>query len=175
MTEKKYLVPLLLIGLGVAFIFVSIMVTLTRGNSALWIAKKIKLGAMLLSFTAFASCTGGGETMCYAAEATDNISIAGAKGTKITIHPDSNHVLTGDIYNWRTNKISYALFKDSTKLMAEDIQVSDKSLDSIYEEFEITLDKTLDTGTYSVRFFPTEALSQDSSIHLREFMLTIQK
>jgi hypothetical protein len=54
--KKEILIEVLLLMLGLMFIFINIIVYLSKGNT--WfISKKLKLGALILSFTSIFSCT----------------------------------------------------------------------------------------------------------------------
>ena len=53
--KKEILIPALLVFLGLIFIIFNLIVYFSRGN-AWFIAKKIKVGALILSLTAFISC-----------------------------------------------------------------------------------------------------------------------
>ena len=60
MNKKEIVIPLMVIGLTLLFAGICVAVFLTNGKSKKWVARKMKIGGMLLTLTA-ASCNGGGS------------------------------------------------------------------------------------------------------------------
>lgn len=63
--KKELIIPIIIAGLTIAFVVVSALVWLSRGNAGL-ISKKLKLGALLLTFTSITNFASGQEYVsCY--------------------------------------------------------------------------------------------------------------
>lgn len=61
--KKEILIPLILILLGLLFVFINVMVLFSKGNA--WLVKrKLKVGAMILSLTSLMACNAPFST-CY--------------------------------------------------------------------------------------------------------------
>jgi hypothetical protein len=62
--KKEILIPVLIIFIGLIFVFINIIVYITKGNS--WFVKrKLKVGAMILSLTSIFACSSHYRTTCY--------------------------------------------------------------------------------------------------------------
>ena len=61
--KKEILIPILIVFLGLIFVFINAMVFFTKGNAWL-IKKKLKVGAMILSLTGILAC-GSHFGTCY--------------------------------------------------------------------------------------------------------------
>jgi len=55
MNKKEFLIPFIFIGLSSAFLFISAMVYFSDGKSKKWVARKMKIGGLLLTLSFF-SC-----------------------------------------------------------------------------------------------------------------------
>jgi hypothetical protein len=64
MRTKELVIPILLLA-GLAFVVVSVLLWLSFGRNRRLVAAKMKLGALLLSFSFFASCGQPPFTTCY--------------------------------------------------------------------------------------------------------------
>jgi len=79
--KKEILIPALLVFFGLIFIIFNLMVYFSRGN-ALFIAKKMKVGALILALTSIAACHIVPKPTCYDVAAPpneNNDSIVNAK------------------------------------------------------------------------------------------------
>lgn len=80
--KKEILIPLVIMILGLIFVIINIFVFFSKGN-AWFIKKKLKIGALILTFTSIAACHTIHQPTCYdvtAVEPTENMdSIANAK------------------------------------------------------------------------------------------------
>jgi len=73
--NNKLLSPIVIIALvfvGLGFIIVAAVVSLTKGKSAFWVDKKLKIGGVVLTLTSLISCGGNrGVVTCYDTTATN--------------------------------------------------------------------------------------------------------
>lgn len=170
MNKNEILVSIAIAGLTVLFATVSIAVFLSKGKSKFWVAKKMKIGGILLTLSAATACggsgIGGGEVMCYDVPAPNNMWLINLDYTTNTlnINFDSAHVMRGNISMRNTDKFSY-LIKDTNnnKLESKNLEALDGNFDTETEEFKITLDKKMKSGNYILELFAVEKELQDSA------------
>ena len=96
MDKKEILSPILIAGLSLVFIFISFAVFITNGKSKKWVARKMKIGGILLTLTA-ASCNGGGEVTCYDVAETNSMWINNTTANGIELKLDTGNILNGSI------------------------------------------------------------------------------
>jgi hypothetical protein len=173
MSKNELPVPVLAAGLAVAFIFVSAMVLLTRHPR--WIQRKLRIGALLLSLTAVASC--GDETItCYdpIQPQPNRFEVEQSYGGAISIDLNQTQTLSGTIHEREGEVFSYRLEDESGVEMArENITALDGAFDEDVEEFEIALPGTLAAGSYTLEMF-TADLDAQSEYANSTFTLEVQ-
>lgn len=175
MTKKDLIAPFLLAGIGLAFVFVSFMVRLSNGKSAKWVARKMKIGAILLSLSATVSCDRI-ITSCYDMPAPPNsMWINEAIGDIIEIQPDTGNVLNGFIDNRESNSFSFSVI-DSNEFKVQNgaINAADGLYDSYYENFIIELDTTLIPGNYSLNLYDVNTPNQADEVPKHQYHLLIK-
>ena len=99
MNSKNIITPIVLAGLGCAFIVVSLWLWLSKGKSAKATRAKLRVGAMILTLTSFVTATSC-STSCYdPAVPEPMVSVVSVKKDLITlnIENDSYH----SIYSFR--------------------------------------------------------------------------
>lgn len=158
MSKNQLPIPVLAIGLAAAFLIVSAMVLLTRHPK--WIQRKLRVGALLLSLTAVASC--GEETItCYDPAMPNYFELEQSYGGTIAIDLNETQTLSGAIHDREGEAFSYLLSSDSGEEMArEDIAALDGAFDENVEEFEITLPTSLTAGSYTLDLYASAADAQ---------------
>ena len=116
MNKKEILVPIMVVGLTILFASICVAVFLSNGKSKKWVARKMKIGGLLLTLTA-ASCNGGGEVMCYEMVATNNIWMEnqGEKGIEIML--DTGNVLTGHLNGAQDSIYSFKVTNESNQVL----------------------------------------------------------
>jgi len=171
MDKKEFTVTILVIGLSILFTVVSLALFISRGKSKFWTAKKMKLGALLLTvsaLTSMSSCKGGDEdnirVSCY--EMVERTNVVYIENFHETVNLKETKVLNG-IIEYRSSEIySYSLKNDSdsTFLSRELLIPKDGSFDDTTEQFSIHLNNDLVPGSYTLSFYDTGRDSTSRSI-----------
>lgn len=152
MDLKKRISPLLLIGLFAAFGLVCLMVALTKGKRAKWIARKMKIGAAILSLTAVSTGCPPIVT-CYDPIMPNNFHFDQMDYNQYQIVADfpNDSVLSGTINERHDENFGFEVIKDDTSVIQTgDIIASDGKFDTSEERFELMLDSKIDTGLYKI-------------------------
>ncbi len=174
MTKKEIILPLTVLGLTLVFAGICAAVFLSNGKSKKWVARKMKIGGLLLTLTA-ASCNGGGgEVMCYETVAVNNIWMEnqGEKGIEIML--DTGNVLTGHLTGAQDSVYSFRVSNKNNQIFQKgELLAKDGNFDQMDEVFNINLDETLSTGDYLLEMFPTGVETQDSSHIISQVNLMI--
>lgn len=174
--DKKYLVPVLFVGIGAAFLAVSLLLYFRGGKSARLTARKMRLGALLLTLGSFASCDGGGgETMCYVTVQLDQIEVKNAFTGELVLDTDSSRTVEGSIYEMRQEHYSYAVYDNAaeTMLSEADIIYSYQEGDSTAADFSFELDSSLVPGDYQLRFYNFSAAENDTVPFVQSIVLKL--
>lgn len=161
---------MVVIGLSVAFVLVSFLVVVTKGNPK-WVQKKLRLGAMLLALTWAASgCGGVGDRddsgpgpMCYDPVQPPNSFYLGEHvgqhaypGQTLDVDFSTSNIVYGSIFNCQGETFSYLLLDaENQEIQKDDILPQDGAYDSYSEDFEIVLEPDLSNGTYALLLFDT--------------------
>lgn len=165
MTKKELFFPVIFIGLSIVFVVVSIGVFASKGKSSKWIARKMKIGALMLTFSSIVSCdtADNNHVTCYDVPEMNSIWIEGATYQGINLRLDSQNVLKGTIGNRNSDKFSYSV-SDSNhiKILSDNIKPKDGVFDSITENFELVFQKDIPKGNYILNLFLIEQTKQDS-------------
>jgi len=175
MDKKELSVLIVFIGLTVLFSVAAAALYFTRGKSKFWTAKKMKLGALLLTITAATtvpSCNGG-TTTCYDAAVLENEIRLDLSGNEVDLK--SAYEIRGKIEYRTSGTFSYLLENDSIKeikIIGQLIPVDGTFNDST-EAFKIPLDKGLTVGNYTLSFYDTTVNEQSNS--LADYKLVFNK
>ena len=163
MNKKEFLIPFIFTGLAAAFLFISAMVYFSNGKSKKWVARKMSIGAILLTMS-YISCSNNQNNdkypvnqfiSCYVTVYDDNI--------KIEIETDSNHLIYGYISGNHGGIYSYSIVnKEGDILQKADISTKRWSFDFENEEFVIGLNQKIDKGSYQFRLYNCNVKEQDS-------------
>ena len=175
MRKKEIIVPFLVIGLTILFAGICVAVFLSNGKSKKWVARKMKIGGLLLTLTV-ASCNGGGgEVMCYDTVAPNSIWLHDYNDKGIEIKLDTNNVLIGSISELSGKEFSFAI-KDSTdKKFQQGLLVPvDGEFNQSNEDFKIEIDKNLISGKYSLKLYASGIDGQDSTYAAHEVVLLVK-
>jgi hypothetical protein len=165
--NKKELTGIIVVaGLSLLFLTASIALYLTKGRSQYWTAKKMKLGALLLTISAATSLSSCGPdtTTCY--ETVLMKDMITLQTDKNTVNLKSTNEIKGTI-NYRSSEIySFNLTKDTIDtvyqkglLIPEDGKFNDST-----EFFTIKLDTGLIPGNYILKIYDQPLNKQTSSI-----------
>jgi len=181
--KKEHLIPVLLVGLALAFIFVSIMVFLSNGK-ANWVKKKLRMGGILLSMTAILNGCHENEPFnpdgvtCYDPTPPVEILIENCENHEIKINLDQNNKIKGEIASWyEISGYSYKIFDSSKKEIAKgDIIPNDGKFNEHKERITIKLSKDIQEGEYWINFYPFNVRALSNNSHYSErFKLIISK
>ena len=161
--KKEISTVLPLAVLGAAFLVVSALVVLTRGNPWL-INKKLRLGALIIGINAVALGTGGCVTCydsiveCYDSPQGDSMCLlddtGACHGRAIGIPVDEVSTLEGLLSHRTSTEYSFEVVDDDGEaLITGDIEFLDGASDQHGDAFEITLDGALlGAGSFQLRF-----------------------
>ncbi len=176
MTKKDIIFPFAIVILTIAFAFICLAVYLTNGKSKKWIARKMKIGGILLGLSAFSTGTGC-ITTCYKPEyVPDHVVINQSNGYSIEIDLDTGNVLTGIINNFDSKVFSF-LIADTTELKKQKgfLIPNDGEFSDQTESFSLQVDNNLSKGNYFLRIFACDTSIQDTQNPINDFYLCIKK
>lgn len=167
--KKELYFPVAAVFIGTAFFIISLLVTLTKGKNPYLIKRKLRLGGMLLYFTAIGTgCDLPRGSSCYDPEPENRFLLGKTyEWDTVEINLNDSTRLSGNIFNRTKDVYSYGIFKtDSLNkdliLQKGEILPLDGKFDSSTEKFELQLSPDLDSGLYSLRFFLHESSKIDS-------------
>jgi len=174
MSKKEITTPVLLIGLGLAFTIVSFAVFLSNGKSKKWVARKMKIGALLLTLSS-AACNNL-ITTCYDMPAPPNtINIYPNTENGIEIMLDTGNVIQGIIYECTGENFSFAIQNSNNQIVQSDLLIPmDGAFDNYTEEFKIQIDTHIGAGTYMLKLFDVEIAGQAEAVPKQEINLLIK-
>ena len=97
MTKENIITPVIIIGLSLAFITVSLLLAIFYGNPKL-IKAKLKIGALIITLTAFANTYSFSQKTCYKPAIEKDIFTFdnSEENSSIKIHEDDK-VISGKI------------------------------------------------------------------------------
>lgn len=173
---KKITLPAAIAILSVAFVAASFMVSRHKGKSAKWVARKMRLGGLILSLTALLQACDPAQTAaltdgnppwtCYMIApgpkaATNQFYINTENDSVITLHLKAHNTIDGEIKEREAEEFSFAIYDAQDSLKQQDnILPNDGAYDEDSETFEIEIDKSLETGDYTIRFFAVKKEDQ---------------
>lgn len=173
MNKKEILIPFVIFGLTILFAGICIGVYISNGKSKKWVARKMKIGGMLLSLTSVS--VGNGCVTCYDMPSEGNIiQFDNVNGYELAIKLDTGNVITGTIYERRASDFSFSI-EDSLeqKFQSGPILPIDGKFDNYEEQIKIELDRNLAAGKYFLKVFATDTLKQANSYPINGFSIII--
>ena len=160
MNKRDLLVPFVVAGVAIAFVAVCALVIVTR-NHPKWVQRKLKVGALLLSLTAVASC--GDETVtCYVQPPSNVLEVEDqSAGETIPVDLATDDNLDATVA-WRDGEsFSYRITApDGTELARGDLDAADGAFDENDEEFVIPLPTSMVAGSNTLEMFDVAADQQ---------------
>ncbi len=181
MNKKEYLFPILLILLTVVFVGVSLAVILTRGKSAKWVNRKMKIGALMLSMT-LPSLAGAQVTdslppvvTCYYPVILNEMTINNSEGKMLKIQKRKDKIIKGNITSRVGNNFSYSI-KDSSgnEVQAQEVLPADGNFDSYTEDFEIEINRKIKHGEYILYLYSMLVSEQTKNNHTAVYKLNVR-
>ena len=153
--KKELYLPLVLIALSAAFIAVSFLVWITRGNDSL-LKKKLRIGALILSLTGVATgCWSSEEIYCYVPSVGSAIIVEDTRphGT-IELDMSVTNKLSGEIYPADGEELQYAITDQNDQdVQTGAVEALDGAFDEKLEEFELVVRSDIATGQYILKFY----------------------
>ena len=175
MNKKELITPFILVGLGLAFTVVSVAVFLSNGKSKKWVARKMKIGAILLTLTSAVACDPL-ITTCYDMPAPPNsMWMNGFTENGLELMLNTSNVLTGTIDERQSEKFSFAILDSTTKMVQNGLLIPvDGKFDTYSENFQIEIDTNISSGAYLLKLYDVDIEGQKNSIPRQEFNLLIK-
>jgi hypothetical protein len=163
MEIKKITLPIILAALSLVFIITCVALYLHNGKSAKWVARKMKVGGIMLSLTAILSAcdptqvNDEPEITCYMVASSNLIIVETDSTNTITLDLPNKQTIEGEIMSRVSNKFCFTVL-DSTErvVQKENISALDGAFDESEEHFKITIDNKLANGNYSLKFYNTD-------------------
>ena len=164
MDKKEISISFLVSGLTILFLLASFALFLSKGRSEFWTAKKMKLGALILTLTVTTQSCNPFRT-CYDPVPANFIELETDSDT-INLNDSSN--LSGVIHFRNSDKYSFKLQNDTAETVnqIEDIIPEDSVYDEETEVFTIQVDTSLKEGDYTLGFYDVKKEDQISSGYL---------
>ena len=166
--RKSFIEPVILIRLGIAFVFISLLVLLTKGKPSL-IKKKLLLGGLIISLMSIA-VNAPARASCYEPPPPVNSLYTGglkynAEENLFVINLTETGVLGFAIGNIEGDEVCYELKDAESNVIIEGtLKPKDGELNHRtfgVEEFEIMLPDDLQEGQYTLYIFIMEATDDD--------------
>jgi hypothetical protein len=172
MNKKELITPFLVAALSLLFVAICFMVFLSNGKSKKWVARKMKIGGIILSLSAISM--GTGCTRCYDEPSPDYIKINGFNTYYVEIDLDTGNTLYGNITMPDIKTFSFSIndttiLKQKGELIPIDGEFGDKT-----EEFKFDIDNSLEIGNYQLKFFDCTIDEQDTKYPIQQFDLIIK-
>jgi len=175
MTKENIITPIIVIGLSLAFITVSLLVSVLNGNSKL-VKAKLKIGALIITLTAFVNTNSFSQKTCYKTTAISAETISfdtQSENLTIKIH-EGDKVLSGKIENFESNQYFFTISDSADKVIHKgEAKAIDGKFDSDKENFEIHLGK-LTTGNYALKIFSSKE-KYDSNYYTYKASLIVEE
>jgi hypothetical protein len=174
MNKKEFIAPVLIIGLSFLFAVICITVFFSNGKSKKWIARKMKIGGLLLTLTAVSCNGGGGEVNCYDVAETNAMWINNTSQNGIEVKLDTGNMLNGTISTVEGKDFSFLISDSTGKKFQKGQIVLIKDTAGYSENFNIELAKSLKPGKYKLMLYASKIENQDSIGPKRNFNLMIK-
>jgi hypothetical protein len=157
--KKEIYIPLILIGLSVAFVVVSFLLWLSRGNDTL-LKKKLRIGALIISLSGIAlGCWSERDCVsCYLVIPDNQFIVEDQNiGGGIVLDMSVTNKLTGKITHRADEDFWYLIRgQNGDEVQRGMVDPLDGAYDEPEEEFEILVRIDLATGEYQLEFYLLE-------------------
>jgi len=171
MNKKETIIPLAFVALSLLFVVVSAMVYLSGGKSKKWVAKKMRIGGLLLTLTAAQNLVSAQEIRCYLPATEYSIDFYGSIKPEIIINLEKEFTIKGRFHSKKTSKLSFTI-KDQNGFIVQNANAL--AVDGIFnektEDFLAYLNPDLHDGLYILEFFPFDKRDSKSSKYYRAIM-----
>lgn len=158
--------------MGAAFLIISLFVFITRGKSAFWTDKKMKVGGVILTLSSIVNCgcinscqptcydvanrNGEPEVTCYDVAMTNVVMINSDSLGNVLI----DNKITGFVESPNYEEYSYILINDRSKdtLQKGTFKLSENDTIPYERTFSIEITEKLTSGRYWIKIFnPADA------------------
>ncbi|MCQ2974255.1 MAG: hypothetical protein MJ211_05525 [Bacteroidales bacterium] len=133
---------------SIAFAIICVAVFLTRGKSAFFINKKMKIGAYLIMLTSLVSCNngcGGFETTCYDAVATSQLRIEDD-----TVNLSKTDSINCILINPTYEKFIYKIVDQNDSTIYQNEFSIDLANANFQQDIKLYIDKNINFGEYQL-------------------------
>jgi hypothetical protein len=173
MNKKDFSAPFIIAGLSIVFVIICAAILFTKGKSEKWIARKMKIGALLLGLNV---AVGNGciTRTCYVRVPDNRITIENSEQEIISLEIGKNDTIKGNKQG-SASILSY-MITDSTFaniLIQENLAADDGTFDAFKENFSIAIPSNLKVGKYYFLIFtlPKEKQSKINYFNRYELYL----
>jgi len=175
MSKKEIIIPIIVVALSIVFALISLAVILTKGKSKKWIRRKMKIGALLLTLSAFTPGSAQEiEVSCYDI-AEENLMLLKNNKTELTFESKSPKIVKAYIDYRIGENYSYCLFdNENNKIQKGKITAADGKFDKWKEDIEITLKSHLKAGRYFLLLFDVPVNEQEPNNFNRKIQVDIK-
>jgi len=172
MTKKEILFPFLFVILSITFVLVCVMHYFSHGKSKKWVARKMRIGGLLLSLTTAGAALGQNQhPTCY--------DMAVVESNIITIEPENNNFtyqkeIKGNIQYRQGSKFSYCIMDPQSKMVYQaNLDAVDGQFDTNNENFVIKLPEKLAPGIYDLIFYNDNKENQKPEFEKNRFKIQL--
>lgn len=174
MNKKEIIASFLIIGLTLAFAIICLFVYLSKGKSEKWLARKMKIGGLILTISV-ASCNGSVEHTCYETVAVNHVWFQNVGANGLEINLDSGNIISGQISGVQDSIYSFRILDEKNNIVQKELLRPDSgTFDMFNESFKIELNKSLTNGEYTVNFYNNSIEKQDSNHLIRQLTFNVK-
>lgn len=176
MEYKRFITPILLVGLFAAFAFVCLMVWLLKGRSGKFITRKMKLGAAIIAITGVSTGCPPVVT-CYDPIPQNSFQFDSIDYNDYSVFADlpNDSVLTGKVTEPTYNQYQFKVSTTDSQLVDHGmVEAVDGSFDKSTEAFKITLNSQIDTGCYLLSILPYQRTADIPEYEVQNIRLKIK-
>lgn len=175
MTKKELIIPVLLIFGSILFAAICVMVFATKGESKKWIARKMKVGALLLTLNA--AMPGSAqeiEVSCYDIAESDLLILKGNK-TELVFEQGEKLMVEAFIDYRISTEYTYWINDEKNKVLKQgQINALDGSFDKWKEEIKVEIENSFAAGTYFFSFFNVPIAEQKEELTIKKLKIVIK-
>lgn len=175
MNKKDLILPLLIILGSILFAVICAIVFVTGGQSKKWIARKLKIGAFLLTLNA--AMPGSAqeiEISCYDIAESDLLILKNNK-TELIFNKSEPLSIEAFIDYRISTEYTYWINDEKNNVLKQGtIQAFDGSFDKWKEEIKVEIENEFETGTYFFAFFNIPITEQKEGLAIKKIKIVIK-
>ncbi len=168
MTKKEILIPFLVAGLTLLFAGICVAVFLSNGKSKKWVARKMKIGGLLLSLTSITCSNVPPETSCYIIDysrtPSNLVEIKTNQRNTLIINRANDSIVECEITQKKSKNFSYAIYNYANKIVQKSniVPFNENKEDKI-AKFKLKINSKLPSGKYYIEFFAVDTSLQSAN------------